>query len=517
MAKRTISCNPHGHERLALTLQLVDALLLPNSFLLSPLWSFQMNIAHNLFPATVNRRHLVQVLSQMTDRDWDLTTEFDPRGNVELVEALNRFMQRLELEIRQATQTAITLSAQAPELTKLAYQSQEQSEELSASATNIASAIEQMATTVKTDLSQNTHDVAQFSSGVMSAVTEGAQSSQDLQRSMTGIDATVTTLAEDMKALNDQASQIGDIIGIIDGIARQTNLLALNAAIEAARAGESGRGFAVVAGEVRMLAKQTGEATAQVQQVIELTQTGIDKAVSGVRQVIAGVSKGRDQAETSQAQMDNIRSGMSQLDERVRSIAAATEEMGSTADALSHEVGGVASIAQGMSDKARQVSATGQNLHKLSDELLTSIGIFRFSAHQKARLAAEQLARLPAIVAMDRNQQESAMALAIGDGELFELFYITDDQGKQVTSNIAASGLSVEYDGTGYGQNWFSREWFQRVAQDGMTYVTPVYRSAATDAFCFTVACPILNPAGKVVWILGADVNIEAVLDVLES
>ncbi len=57
-----------------------------------------------------------------------------------------------------------------------------------------------------------------------------------------------------MKGINDSSRQIGDIIGVIDGIAFQTNILALNAAVEAARAGEQGRGFAVVASEVRLLA-----------------------------------------------------------------------------------------------------------------------------------------------------------------------------------------------------------------------------------------------------------------------
>jgi methyl-accepting chemotaxis protein len=40
-----------------------------------------------------------------------------------------------------------------------------------------------------------------------------------------------------------QSRRIGDIIGVIDGIAFQTNILALNAAVEAARAGEQGRGL----------------------------------------------------------------------------------------------------------------------------------------------------------------------------------------------------------------------------------------------------------------------------------
>ena len=44
-----------------------------------------------------------------------------------------------------------------------------------------------------------------------------------------------------MKEINEASRKIGDIIGVIDGIAFQTNILALNAAVEAARAGEQGR------------------------------------------------------------------------------------------------------------------------------------------------------------------------------------------------------------------------------------------------------------------------------------
>ncbi|NEL27724.1 MAG: methyl-accepting chemotaxis protein, partial [Xanthomonas perforans] len=57
------------------------------------------------------------------------------------------------------------------------------------------------------------------------------------------MDDVVSTMGQ----ISTASRKIGEIIGVIDGIAFQTNILALNAAVEAARAGEQGRGFAVVA------------------------------------------------------------------------------------------------------------------------------------------------------------------------------------------------------------------------------------------------------------------------------
>ena len=87
----------------------------------------------------------------------------------------------------------------------------------------------------------------------------------------------VSEISEQLQQLQTALNSVREVAG---SIARQTNLLALNATIEAARAGESGKGFAVVASEVKMLAKETSEATEKIGQTLSDLDAEAEKLVS---------------------------------------------------------------------------------------------------------------------------------------------------------------------------------------------------------------------------------------------
>lgn len=87
----------------------------------------------------------------------------------------------------------------------------------------------------------------------------------------------------EVQALADAAQRIGDIVGVIQAIARQTHLLALNASMEASRGGATGQGFEVVANEVKGLADQTARSTEQVTRQIANIQDRVKRAVEAIR------------------------------------------------------------------------------------------------------------------------------------------------------------------------------------------------------------------------------------------
>lgn len=87
-----------------------------------------------------------------------------------------------------------------------------------------------------------------------------------------------------MQGIVAAAQRMGDITGVIEGIASQTYILALKAAVEAARAGESRRSFAAEAAEVRALAQRAGKAEREIKTLISDTT---QRTEAGSRQVCA--------------------------------------------------------------------------------------------------------------------------------------------------------------------------------------------------------------------------------------
>ncbi|MFM0643815.1 methyl-accepting chemotaxis protein [Paraburkholderia bryophila] len=214
----------------------------------------------------------------------------------------------------------------------------QRTEEQAAALVQTASSMDQMTVNVK----QNADSAAQ-------AAQLAGQAADVATRGSRVVDDVVRTMGE----ITTSSRQIGDIIGVIDGIAFQTNILALNAAVEAARAGEQGRGFAVVAAEVRSLAQRSATAAKEIKALIE-TSTGTVEAgaslvanagstmgeiVQSVRRVNEILEEISNASREQSAGIEQVNRAVGEMDQVTQQNAALVEEAAAAAHSLKDQVG----------------------------------------------------------------------------------------------------------------------------------------------------------------------------------
>jgi methyl-accepting chemotaxis protein len=250
--------------------------------------------------------------------------------------------------------------------------------------TDISANIDQVATQVRqdsetcqafrrvfADLTEKNRAVSGASLKAHSQAQSARQNMADSRHTIDTSLAEIRALAESVTAIEGQLPGLSDALGRISrvaagisAIARQTNLLALNATIEAARAGEAGRGFAVVAGEVKALARQTAEATAE----IDIT---LQNLADQTRQLIARSTEGVQRATAVQGGTQAIGSVLSTLDQAMEqiagnagNIAAAATDIDGHYDSLTRRLEGMTG---GIDESAKALEGAESRLHTVRD------------------------------------------------------------------------------------------------------------------------------------------------------
>ena len=173
---------------------------------------------------------------------------------------------------------------------------------------------------------------------------------------------TVERVVQTMTEIEASSRKVGDIIGVIDGIAFQTNILALNAAVEAARAGVHGRGFAVVASEVRALAQRCASAAKEIKTLI----------ADSSERVAAGTALAAD----ADSAIDNITGKVANVNTYVSEIAAASTEQSKGIGQIGDAVGQLDQVTQQNAALVEESAAAAESLSAQANALTETMSFF---------------------------------------------------------------------------------------------------------------------------------------------
>ncbi|MCA0928277.1 methyl-accepting chemotaxis protein [Ruegeria profundi] len=254
----------------------------------------------------------------------------------QLRQDFNTTMQTLNATVVEVINTSNSIRQGAAEISQASEDLSHRTESQAATLEQTAAALDEMTASVKS--------AAEGAKSVEVTMTESRKEAEDSG-------AVVQNAVAAMTEIEESASHISQIIGVIDDIAFQTNLLALNAGVEAARAGDAGRGFAVVASEVRALAQRSSEAAMEIKTLIgnssKQVERGVDlvgkagealnRIVDRVGHISQMVSEIADGAAEQSTGLGEINIGVTQLDEVTQQNAAMVEESSASSHLLNSD------------------------------------------------------------------------------------------------------------------------------------------------------------------------------------
>ncbi|MEI6414778.1 MAG: CHASE3 domain-containing protein [Pseudomonadota bacterium] len=308
--------------------------------------------------------------------EGDLTLQIDVGNRADEIGALQRAFQSMIGKLRELNRDLRegvgVLASSSTEIFTTVSQ-------LATGAAETATAVSETSTTAE-EVKQTAHLSHQKAKNVQESAQKTAAVSETGHQAVTKtiegmhhIREQMESIAESVVRLSEQGQAISEIIATVNDLAEQSNLLAVNAALEATRAGEYGKEFAVVAQEVKSLAEQSRQATAQVRVILMEVQKATSSAVmateQGTKVVAAGVRQATEAGDSIRALASNI----GEAAQAATQIAASNQQQLVGMDQIALAIANIRQATSQNLAGTQQLKASAQSLQAFGERLKTLV------------------------------------------------------------------------------------------------------------------------------------------------
>lgn len=336
----------------------------------------EVGMLHQAFARmTQSLREMAAVASSIAGGDLRVSiqpqSEHDVLGNAfaVMVDKLRELTGELHESIN-------VLSASASQISTSTSQFAASAIETAAAVSETTTTVEEVRQTAQVS-SQKARVVADSAQRVASVSESGRKSTEDTATGMTRIQQQMESIAESMVRLSEQSQAVGQIVATVEDLAGQSKLLAVNASIEAAKAGEHGKGFAVVAQEVKSLAEQSRQATAQVRNVLSDIQQATSAAVLATEQGSHAVEDGMRQSAQAGESIQALSGSVTEAAQAAVQIAASSQQQLIGVDQVATAMENIKLASTQNVDSAKQLEGAAHSIKLLGDKLKQLVSGYR--------------------------------------------------------------------------------------------------------------------------------------------
>ncbi len=299
----------------------------------------------------------------------DLTVEVKPRSEKDVMgNALAGMVENIREQTREIMEGVNVLASSASQISTLVTQFASSAAETATAVSETTATVEEVRQTSEVS-SQKARDVSENAQQVAQISQIGEKSTEDTIEEMNRIKEQMESIADSVVTFSEQSQKIGEIIATVDDLTERSNLLAVNASIEAAKAGEQGKGFTVVAEEIKSLAEQSKQATAQVRTILNDIQQATSTAVMVTEQGSKAVDLGMKQSIEAGEAIRELTSSVAESAQAAIQIAASSQQQLVGMDQITLAMESIKQGSDQNVDSAKQLETAAQNLNELGQRL----------------------------------------------------------------------------------------------------------------------------------------------------